>query len=521
MTIQIDIQSAEHVQLAKLTEGVQELNRLWIDSTGSPAIFVSKSDVLCSAADDGTLVDHTVDSLAALLRVVCIPGKYRTDKEAEEAGTKVFIEEPKLPRDLMKAYVDTHHWIGVPRVKQVTRAPIVRPDFTIRWDAGWDELTQCWVVTGLKKDTSLLDRPGGIDMREVFKVFPFVDKRLVADAIAAALTPLLSTAMSSPLPSLIVSARKVGSGKTELAKTCSILGNGGKTFTTWRGNNELEKMIQTYVAEDKRVVIFDNIKNDIDSTIMESVITSRKISYRKIYTQRSTDITSNTSWFMTANGAIVSEDMVRRSIVIMLDKDATGSASWDETFPVFIELCEEALVTAMCAMIENWRDAGCVPGTVMFSNFPEWSRTVSGILDAAGIEGMWEARELVVREAIQTDDEDEIPVVEAIAWIMGDEEWHATELWERANDFTGVLDPKTLYVKEWLNAAVKNGAQTKRPAIPTGRALHKIVGKQFEGSDVVLEMRMLDGRKVYQCRSITGAPLKIKPMAEGGPSMVF
>lgn len=517
MTIKVDLRSAENIQLERLTEGILELNKLRTDMGQDPLVYVSKDGSLCTIDGDGVLVDLTVDSLATLIRSVCEPGRYKSQGSGEEP---VWVEDPKMPRDLIRSYMDTRRWVGIPKIKVVARAPVVRPDFSVRWNPGWDEMTGCWVTRGLEKDTSLLDRPGGLDLIDVFKVFPFLDKRLVADAIAAAFTPLLVTAMSSPLPSLIVSARKPGSGKTELAKTCSILGNGGKTFTTWRGNTELEKMIQTYVAEDKRVVIFDNIKNDIDSTIMESVITTRKISYRKMYQQRSADILSNTAWYMTANGAIVSEDMVRRSIVIMLDKDARAEAEWDENFPVFVEMCEAALVTAMCQMIEDWRDAGCKPGSVLFSNFTEWSRTVSGILEHAGITGMWEARKLVERDAIQTDDEDDMPVVEAIAWLMGEDEWSPTQLWERAHDIMGSMDVKTMFVREWLDANNKSGA-TRKPAIPTGRALHKIVGKRFEGSNVMLDMRTLDGRKRYRCVSLDGSPLEVMPASEGGPGATF
>lgn len=525
MSVKVDLSSKESLQLEKLSEGIQELNRLQISAGLPPAVFVSKDGELCSVTDDGNLVDLTEASLATLARTVVDPGRYKSDKD--DPTVLVWNEEPKIPRDLIRSYIETHRWVGVPRIKAVSRAPIVRPDFSIRWEPGWDEYTSCWVTEGLKRDVSLLERPrtvedprGPVDIRDAFKVFPFIDERLVADALAAALTPLLSTAITAPLPSFIVSARKVGSGKTELAKTCSILGNGGKTITTWRGSTELEKMIQTYVKEDKRVIIFDNIKNDIDSTIMESVITSRRISYRKLYTQLSADLQSNTSWFMTANGAIVSEDMVRRSIVIMLDKDAPGAPPWIESFPRTIELCEAGFVTIMCDMIEKWRDAGCPVGSVVFSNFEEWSGIVSGILDVAGIEGMWEAREEVVGQAIQSDDEDEMPVVEAIAWMMGSDEWSATDLWERANDLSGVLDPKTMYVKEWLANTAKN-SKGKNQGIPVGRALHKLIGKTYPGSNVTLNDRMVHKRKMYSVKTTDGAELVTMPVSVGGPGAMF
>jgi hypothetical protein len=524
VTIKVDLNSKENVQLDQLSEGIQELNRMSMDAGLPPQVFVSKDGQLCSITDTGDLVDLTEASLATLIRVIVEPGRFKADKD--DPSTPVWKEEPKIPRDLIRSYIETHRWVGIPRIKAVSRAPIVRPDFSIRWEPGWDELTSCWVTEGLKRDVSLLERQptaddarGPMDIRDAFKVFPFIDDRLVADALAAAFTPLLTTAITAPVPSMIVSARKVASGKTELAKTCSILGNGGKTITTWRGSTELEKMIQTYVKEDKRAIIFDNIKNDIDSTIMESVITSRRISYRRLYTQLSADLQSNTTWFMTANGAIVSEDMIRRSIVIMLDRDAPGAPTWDDTFTRSIELMESALVTIMCDMIEKWRDAGCPGGSVVFSNFEEWSVVVSGILEHAGITGMWEARDEVIGEAIQSDDEDEAPVVEAIAYIMGEDEWAATELWEKVNDLSGVLDPKIMFVKEWLTQTAKNSGKNK--GIAVGRALHKLIGKTYDGCNVQLDSHKVHNRKIYSCKSLDGAPLNTQPVSQGGPGAKF
>lgn len=510
MPVKINVTAPENLQVNLLGDAVLELNDMLERVGTAPAVLISKDGILCTHTDEGELVDLTVDSFAALIRVMAVPGK-----EVGEEGK--WVELAAVPRALVRAYMDKQDFKGIPRIKQVARAPIVRPDFTIRWEPGWDSATRCWVKKGLTKDTGYLDakiaRADGseewFDIRDVFRSFPFLDQKLCADALAAAFTPLLSSAINGPLPGLIVSARKPGSGKTELTKFCSILGNGGKTFTTWRGATELEKTIGTYVAEDNRVVIFDNIKNDIDNKDMESVITSRSVSFRKMYSHRSVSLRSNTSWFMTANGAIVSEDMVRRCIVIMLDKEnCKGLSEWSDSIPEWVEANEAKMVTYMCDMIEKWRDAGCVPGKVFFSNFSEWSRVVSGILETAGIGGMWEARDEVVAAAIQTEDEDEIPVVEAIAAVMGGADWKAGELWEKVNDYTdmGFADGKVMLVREWLKSVGKVKAGTK-PGIQTGRALHYLVGKSFPGCDVVLTCVTKGKQKIYTVKGADGSEL--------------
>lgn len=505
MPFKINLASPEHMQLQLVSDGVQELNKSLVEAGGVPALLVAKTGELCSPSDDGGLVPVTPDSLAGILRPMCIPVRPQRGTDEEDGGP-LWVEEACLPRTLMKAYIATHFWLGVPRVRQVARAPIVRPDFTIRWEEGWDESTSCWVIEGLAKDESLVS--SGFDVRNVFDQFPLVDRRLVADALAAALTPLISTAVTGPLPGLIVTARKQGSGKTEFAKFCSIMGNGGKNLTSWSGATELSKTISSYVAEDQRVVIFDNIKNDIDSTTLEQVITSRSTSYRMMREHKTINLRSNTTWFMTANGAVASPDMVRRCVVVMLDKDAYPRG-WTGDWVPWVEMSEAALVTLMCSMIENWEAARCVPGSVVHEGFEEWSQVVSGILETAGIGGMFEAREDLVSEAIVTEDEDEMPVVEAIAAIMGGDEWAAGELWEAVNDpLSAMTEPKVAYVRQWLQSVGKVSGSGARPGIPVGRALHPLTGKSYAGSDVVLQSRMTSNGRLYKCVSMTGAVLE-------------
>lgn len=434
MATNIYLNRAEDMQLAWLLEGTQVLNQRLIDMGAQPAVLISKDRKLCIQNSYGDLVPVTPHSLATTLRQECVPVKPGKQKDGEEP---IWIEEPKLGRDLISSFIDSECWTDIPQVRQIAAAPIIRPDFTVRWEPGWDEQTRCWVIEGHKEDRTLVD--AGFTVDRLFKLYPFVDRRLVADCIAAALTPLLSTAITGALPAFLVTARKPGSGKSELAKMCSMLGNGGKQFTTWRKSEEMQKLIGSFAREDKRTVIFDNIKRNIDSADLESAITSRFLTFRTMATHSTEGTPCNTTWFFTANGASMSQDLLRRSIVVLLDRD-TNYAGWKEdnagsVLVQFVHDNEAALVTLMCEMVENWRRAGAPRSAKMvFSNFEEWSEIVGGILDVAGISGLFEARDEVVQDAVETDESDEIAVIDAIAMVMGlGEFFSASDLWSKVN----------------------------------------------------------------------------------------
>lgn len=494
MVTRIYLNQAEDLQFAALSEGAQILNRELLDAGRHPAVLVSKDGRLCTPNVFGDLEPCSPHSLAVALRAECVP--VRPGKEND--GEPSWREEPKIPRDLTSAYLDSKIWRGIPQVKQIASAPIIRPDWTVRWEAGWDEETGCWVTEGHKRDDRLVD--SGFDIRRVFSLFPFVDERLVADCIAAALTPLLSTAIQHPhaLPAFLVTARKPASGKSELAKLCSIMGGGGKQFTTWRNSEEMQKLIASYAAEDKRTVIFDNIKRTISSSDLESAITSRSLSFRTMATHSSREVACNTSWFFTANGASMSQDLQRRSIIALLDRDSHYKG-WEEKnesgvtrgaeLLEFVSLYEDALVTLLCSMVENWRDAGSPLGTVLFSGFERWSRVVSGVLDVCGVEGFWQARDEIVPNAVQTDEDDEIAVVEAIADLMGlGEYFTAVDLWKKANDEYGylgdALDGSRKFLQDWLKTTTggKKFDAESGGGVGLGKALSPYKDKVWPGA---------------------------------------
>lgn len=505
--IEINVALAESTQLELLHEGVLALNRDLMSAGFAPQVVISKQGLLCTPGRAG-LTELTCDAFAGLVRSHCIPVKVRslTQKEidkAEAAGkdvdAEVCIELPSLSRPLVRSYMESRRWEDdhdLPQVRQVAPAPIVRPDFTIRWERGWDEATGTWVTPGLKEDRRLID--SGFDLRTLFDAFPLSDRALTADCLAAALTPLISTAIEGALPAMIVSARKPGSGKTELSILCSMLGNGGGKTTSWRTGDEFSKLLNTYVATDQRAVIFDNIKTTIEAPELEGVITNRTVSYRRMHSHTEVELHSNTTFYMTANGATVSPDMVRRSIVIMLDKDA-HPVTWDGTLKKRVKVGQAALVTLMCHMIEQWRIAGCPAGSVDFSNFEEWSRTTSGILECAGIAGMFTGREVATGEAIHTDDEAEGAVIEAIAELMGGGEWKSGELVSALND--RFSDASAGVISAWVGS---------RSPVAVGKALHRITGKSVSGCSVVLNKRTLSGTTVYEISTTDGSELPIK-----------
>lgn len=477
MSTKIDVNTKENFQLERFAEGIAEMNSSATKAGLPPYVLISKNGTLVTPAR-GSLRPLTTQALATLARIECEPGKHVPDKD--DPTVSAWKEFTKLPRDLVQAYIERGLWTGIPEIRQVAPAPIIRPDFTVRWDPGWDEDTGTWVTPGVKQDRAF----EGMDPRGLFREFALVDRRLEADCLAAALTPLLSTAMPGALPGFIVTAQKPSSGKSELAEMMARIGGAGAyAITRWPGRDELSKTVSSYIGDDARVVIFDNIKSKIDSPDLESVITSRKSSFRAMRKHSTTKLASNTTWYFTVNGAHVSPDMTRRCIVVSLDTDRFP-VKWTGTMPSYSKSHEAALVTLMCSLIESWRDAGRRPGSVVHDGFEEWSRTVSGVLEHVGITGMWEAREAVLDDAITSDVEDEAEYLKRLAAVMGGRELTGAQLW---NDLDSTFDADARVLRDWFGKSSAVGAN-----------LRKIKGRKFDGIDYTLEYRKTRTERLWQ-----------------------
>lgn len=512
---QIKVSDPEHAQMFQVQLAVKEMNDEQIEQGQDPVLLESRDGGLVKPRMSGDeLVELSAEALGTVLRTcvepvqnkppraakakIPVPKEMKDETEDEERDPdpggepgddkmsdkpKEIVILPSVPIRLVKAYLGTKDWPGVPRIIQTARAPIVRPDWSVRWEPGYDEETGCWVTTGVSYDPIML----GLDLRTVFGQFALARPEFVADLLAAALTPYLTTAIDAPYPGLLIAARAAGSGKTYLAQLVGLLGGCGALpeVTGWKGPDHMSNAITSAVKSDDRLVIFDNIKGEIDSPELEAVITGRGIKERRFHTQENMRLRSNTSWFMTANGAAASIDMVRRCITVLLDKEE-NPALWDGAVIPWAMEYEAALVTKMVGMIEDWRNAGAPPGSLRYPGFERWSVAVSGILEHAGYTDLWKAREMVLDTAVSTASDDDADLLTRLARVMGDTSgWTAGDLFDRVQDMSSPLslNGDFVYVRKWMDTVARG---KKAPGMAIGHALSKLVGNPIVGASHTL-----------------------------------
>lgn len=469
--IELDVNDSETRQVGIIVNAVAAKN---------PAVnwlFESPGGSLCAPRYGAPeLVELGPESMGTILRAWLEPGVWNKD----DTGGTQWAPRPSIPIRLVKSYMSKKDWPGVAKIKRAVYAPIVRPDFSIRWEPGWDEASELWVLPGATMD----DKFSRSDVERLFTTFAFADPTFLTDAIGCALTPYLTSALSKPFPGLLITARQPESGKTELARIISILSNSGLPEPqAWRGASEMRKAITTALHTGERIVLFDNVKASIDSPELEAVITSRSWADRRMATHDMMRLNNDTFWVVTRNNPDVSSDMARRMILVLLDK-YLNPAAWNPVIVARAQAETNGLVTAMIRMIEVWSRAGRPAGSVVMSGFEEWSQAVSGILEANGFTGFMSSRTSMLDTAVVTDDEDDGEIIARIAAIMGVEtRWSAGELWDNVNDLNSYSIPGVSLLRVWLNAS-HGGAE---PAKSVGRRVSQLVGRRVKDSPYYIE----------------------------------
>lgn len=499
---EISDQSPLETQLDQLTEIVKTMNN-------PPVLFILPGDELGTVVErDGEYLYNPIRKDAALnallsrwVSFVAAPtSKY-------DSGVR-----NKMSKELVQAYMGAGNWEGVPVVRRKVPAPVVGRNMEVAWDAGYSASARTFVTESVQVSDALRKREispedakrAGAYLLGWFRSFPFVDRRQEADALGLALSPyLMDYLVGAPIPGGAAMAREPGNGKTECMAMIGILGQGARVeMQPLPRSDKMQTHLTTLLKASERVVLFDNVKSDLDNDALESLLTSRTWIDRKFQTQDPLRLANDTLWLFSVNNPTLSTDMLRRLVIISLDKKK-HPVPREAGILAKAASSKQSIQEAMMTLIINWVNQGGKAGSVSLDGYEGWSTVVSGILEAAGISGFTEARGEMAAD-VYTENDDDAELINAIYAVMRTEAFSPGELWQAIDRdaFDLSSDPKgqvKKFVKSALNANGKNASMS------VGKRLSKISGRQVPGASTTLnKIRTSPAR--YQMVEVPGEP---------------
>jgi hypothetical protein len=285
----------------------------------------------------------TADSLALETHFACQP--YVLTK-----GEGAWVErDAPLPPQMARMYLGWRGEWGLSPLNGVTTTPLLSEDGSIRAARGYDTATGLWCERVPDVGDSVPLRPTRAEaeaalalLRDAFKTFCFADAGTIKNGdirvvdqteppgmdessfltalLGAVCRPCMWLAPGSLFRAAPHSGSGAGKGKLVRCVCAVAYGRQPSAVTAGGGAEEMEKRISAALLEGGPAVLFDNFNNvTLRSASLESALTERPAKVRQFRTLDLTTLNALASVFVTGNGVLLAQDIVRRFIPTEFD----------------------------------------------------------------------------------------------------------------------------------------------------------------------------------------------------------
>lgn len=220
-------------------------------------------------------------------------------------------------------------------------------------------------------------------LADALSEFPFPDKLSKYCAFALLLTPFIQKIVPKA-PLFAVTAPKSGTGKSTLVDLASILATGrpAPAMAYTRDQSEFEKEIFAVLLAAKLMELIDDVKGIFNNKKFDTMLTAETFSGRVLGLSKQVEIPSRTLWIIAGKNLRLTDDMIRRTILIELVRDMERPRN----FPFKRSLkrwvkqkkVRAKYVSAAINFLRAYRIAGTpLRGNIpSFNGFEEWSEEI-------------------------------------------------------------------------------------------------------------------------------------------------
>lgn len=429
--------------------------------------------------------------------------------------------------------------LDLPVVASVTQVPIFGADGTLLKENGYDAANQVYIECPFKirpvSDAPSEDEVGEavqLLMGEAIRDFPFSDS-FTGDDIApvyqeergadghlipnwerghvsrlhAMLMPLTAFArnmIDGPCPAFHIDKATPATGAGFLTNVLAMILTGTEAAPeTLPSNNlseETRKKITTGLKNNRPIMFWDNINHKVDSADLASALTAGKWQDRLLGGNEEVSIPVRNIWVFAGNNLSFTHEMYRRMVPVRLDANMQNPQNRDPSMFKHAPLTEwlrqarPDLVWACHTLVQNWLAQGAPPGSGSLGTFENWARVMTGILEAAGLQGALST----IPAYVGTGDDEQhgyIEVAEFMTAVFKHEEFNAQAI---ADTMSAESDPEIAALLDLMGIKMRPGMSLSRSI---GKWLNKhMVGQTYElpsGSRVKMTKRLLNGKSLY------------------------
>ena len=187
----------------------------------------------------------------------------------------------------------------------------------------------------------------------------------------------------------------------EESPICNSEKNGG-------GNSdELRKKLLSAFIHGRKRMHFSNNKGFIDNAVFEAITTAEKHSDRILGRSEILTFDNELDFSLSGNiGVGYTPDFANRCKFIRLFLDIENANMREFKNPLLHNWVREnrgKIISALYALVRNWRDKGSPKGKLPFASFNQWASICGGVMEAAGYDSPCVPDEGIVSVAGDTE----------------------------------------------------------------------------------------------------------------------
>ena len=324
------------------------------------------------------------------------------DFHVEQQVHQQYFRRPTSPPSRVSSLILGRSSWPFPRLDGLTEVPVLRPDGTVLSEPGYDPDTRL-VFVPESGATAMRVPPapsaGEVEratesLRMVLADFPLVDQASWANMVGLLLSPIVRPAIDGNVPLALIDKPQPGTGATLLANIVALVATGREAavMTAPVGEAEWRRTLTAKLMTGSPVVVLDNVDSVLRSDTLAAVLTTRTWEDRRLRSSEIVTVPQRAVWIATGNNIELGGDLPRRAYLIRLD--AKAARPWlRSNFAVpdlgrTVATNRGLLVGVLLTLARAWVVAGKpLPSSARLGGFEQWSDTIGGILEHAGVEG--------------------------------------------------------------------------------------------------------------------------------------
>jgi hypothetical protein len=327
---------------------------------------------------------------------------YVVRREQNKDGELIDVETSPS-QTVLAEVLARRSWPGLPPLRGMIGAPVLRPDGTLLQHPGYDEPTGLFLASTVRLPP-VPDQPTGEQVAaakafllgQFLRDFPWRSAADRANYLALLATPILRPFTRCLSPFGIVDATMPASGKTILTACLGMLC--GQRVLTWTDSDEeLRKAITSVLADQAGVIVFDNLAEGsvIDSAVLARLVTERTWTDRRLGSNAAISAPNDRLWLATGNNLRTGGDMASRTVWVRLDPDMPHpEARIGFSIPnldtwILHPTNQARVLWHLLVLVLDWTAAGAPTSTTVpaMRQFTRWAQHLGGLLEHHDISG--------------------------------------------------------------------------------------------------------------------------------------